>query len=187
MRQKNSSINLDKVKYRRRRKNSGFSSMYIISWWVYEGEILYLRLSLNQGLLDRDWSLIIGLYFFTSGFWPRVRARALRAPVYLSSLPRQPGRCAPPRPSQLRCFLFDSKLNKIYKIRAARVKSFPEINCFPSGSNLSRPRHRHFSFHWTTGSLKYEVPPAAIFWWQNYVYVPVRQYGLTFFVLSFFI
>ena len=33
----------------------------------------------------------------TSGFWPRVRARALRAPVFLGSLLR---------PSQLRCFLF---------------------------------------------------------------------------------
>jgi hypothetical protein len=37
-----------------------------------------------------------------------VRARALRAPVFLGSLPRQTGRCAPPPgPSQLRCFLFD--------------------------------------------------------------------------------
>ncbi len=37
-----------------------------------------------------------------------MRARALRAPVFLSSLPPQTGRCAPlPRPSQLRCFLFD--------------------------------------------------------------------------------
>ncbi len=34
----------------------------------------------------------------TSGFWPRVRARALRAPVFLSSLPPQTGRCAPPLP-----------------------------------------------------------------------------------------
>ncbi len=33
---------------------------------------------------------------FTSGFLPRVRARALRAPVFLSSLPPQMGRCAPP-------------------------------------------------------------------------------------------
>jgi hypothetical protein len=36
-----------------------------------------------------------------------VRARALRAPVLLSSLPRKTGRCAPTRPSQLRCFSFD--------------------------------------------------------------------------------
>ena len=34
----------------------------------------------------------------TSGFWPRVRARALRAPVFLSSLPPQTGRCVPPLP-----------------------------------------------------------------------------------------
>jgi hypothetical protein len=44
----------------------------------------------------------------TSGFWPRVRARALRAPVIFRSLPHQTGRCAPPpRPLQLRCLLFD--------------------------------------------------------------------------------
>ncbi len=52
-------------------------------------------------------------------FWPRVRARALRAPVFLSSLPPQKGRCAPPphRPSQLRCFLFDlPKYIKIHKV-----------------------------------------------------------------------
>jgi hypothetical protein len=41
-------------------------------------------------------------YIRTSGFWPRVRARALRAPVFLGSLKRQNGRCAPP-PSQLPC------------------------------------------------------------------------------------
>jgi hypothetical protein len=44
------------------------------------------------------------IIFHTSGFWPRVRARALRAPVFLGSLTCQTGRCAPPpRPSQLRC------------------------------------------------------------------------------------
>ncbi len=43
----------------------------------------------------------------TSGFWPHVRACALRAPIFLGSLPRPTGRCVPPpRPSQLRCFLF---------------------------------------------------------------------------------
>jgi hypothetical protein len=35
-------------------------------------------------------------YLYTSGFWPRVRARALRAPVFLGHMPRQTGRCAPP-------------------------------------------------------------------------------------------
>ncbi len=47
-------------------------------------------------------------YKKTSGFWPRVRARALRAPVFLSSLAPETGRCAPPPPTQLRCFLFDT-------------------------------------------------------------------------------
>jgi hypothetical protein len=75
----------------------------------------------------------------TSGFWPRVRARALRAPVFFSSLPRQPGRCAPrPRPPQLRCF---SKIYKIYRTWAAHVKGF----FFP-------PDHR------LTEAMKYEVP-----------------------------
>ncbi len=37
-----------------------------------------------------------------------MRARALCAPVFLSSLPPQTGRCAPPTcPPQLRCFSFD--------------------------------------------------------------------------------
>ncbi len=35
-------------------------------------------------------------YLVTSGFWPRVRARALRAPVVLGLLTCQTGRCAPP-------------------------------------------------------------------------------------------
>ncbi len=53
-----------------------------------------------QALVERGWER-------WCGFWPRVRARAQRAPVFLGSLPRQSGRCAPPCPSQLRCFLFD--------------------------------------------------------------------------------
>jgi hypothetical protein len=38
---------------------------------------------------------LLTLVFTTSRFWPRVRARALRAPVFLGALPRQTGRCAP--------------------------------------------------------------------------------------------
>ncbi len=46
-----------------------------------------------------------------------MRARALRAPVFLSSLPLQTRRCAPPpRPLQLRCFLLDLQIYKIYKV-----------------------------------------------------------------------
>ncbi len=38
------------------------------------------------------------MVFYTSGFWPRVRARALRAPVFLGALPRPTGHCEPPPP-----------------------------------------------------------------------------------------
>ncbi len=49
-------------------------------------------------------------YCITSGFWPRVRARALRAPVFLGSLIRQMGRCGPPpSSSQLCCSLKNKK------------------------------------------------------------------------------
>jgi hypothetical protein len=65
---------------------------------------MYSRFAFNCSLLYTH------KYLVTSRFWPRVRARALRAPVFLGSLPRPTGRCAPPpRPSQLRCFLFDPK------------------------------------------------------------------------------
>ncbi len=37
-------------------------------------------------------------YATASGFWPRVRARALRAPVFLSYLTHKQGRCASPPP-----------------------------------------------------------------------------------------
>jgi hypothetical protein len=55
------------------------------------------------GFLNPEKSMV---FFKTSGFWPRVRARAVRAPVFLGSLKCQTGRCAPPRPAQLRCFIF---------------------------------------------------------------------------------
>ena len=37
------------------------------------------------------------LLSYTSGFWPRVRARALRATVFLGSLKPQMGAARPPR------------------------------------------------------------------------------------------
>ncbi len=81
----------------------------------------------------------------TSRFWPRVRARALRAPVFLVSLTRHMGRCAPPPPIAASLLLIQPpKINKIYQTRAARVKGFPEIKCFPSGSNLDFPRQGFF-------------------------------------------
>jgi hypothetical protein len=40
--------------------------------------------------------LTAGVVLMTSGFWPRVRARALRSPVFLGLLTCQTGSCAPP-------------------------------------------------------------------------------------------
>ncbi len=59
-----------------------------------------------------------GLTCITSGFWPRVRARALRAPVFFRLINMQNGALRAPRPSQLRCFLFT-----------------PQSPNFPSGPN----------------------------------------------------
>ncbi len=70
----------------------------------------------------------------TSGFWPRVRARALRAPVFLGSLPRPTGRCAPLRPSQLRCSP-QTKKNYFQKQNVslqAQTRATRGI-CFPTG------------------------------------------------------
>jgi hypothetical protein len=52
------------------------------------------------------------------------------------------------------------KFNKNYRTRAARVKGFSEIKCFPSDSNLSRPR----AFFLSTGSqmLWYMRSPATL-------------------------
>jgi hypothetical protein len=71
-------------------------------------------------------SFPIGSYFKTSGFWPRVRARALRAPVFLSLLLPQTGALRAPSPSPIALlFLFDpQKYIKIYRTWAAYVKGF---------------------------------------------------------------
>ena len=75
-----------------------------------------------------DRQRILDEYMINSGFWPRVRACALRAPVFLSSLPPQTGRCAPPPcTSQARRFAAFHSTPKIYKIYptwAAHVKGF---------------------------------------------------------------
>jgi hypothetical protein len=55
--------------------------------------------------------LQIQYYISTSGFWPRVRARALRAPVILISLPSQTGRCAPPAYRSFAAFIYPPKLS----------------------------------------------------------------------------
>ncbi len=43
----------------------------------------------------------------TSGFWPRLRARALRAPSFWAHCHANRALRPPPRPTQLRCFSFD--------------------------------------------------------------------------------
>ncbi len=62
-----------------------------------------------------------------------MRVRALRPPVFLGSLTRKTVRCAPPRPSQLRCSLKNKK-------------NSPETKCFPSGPNSGR--QGRIPFHW---------------------------------------
>jgi hypothetical protein len=85
------------------------------------------------------------LIFKTSGFWPRVRARALRSPVFLGSLPRQTGRYAP----------------LISAHRSFAASYLTPKNLFYL-LNLGRPRQGLFSFHRTTEAMKCEVhlPPA---------------------------
>ncbi len=61
-----------------------------------------------------------------------MRARALRAPVFLDSLPHPTGRCAPPRPSQLRC---SPKINKIYRTLSLAPRPLPHRSfADPSGN-----------------------------------------------------
>jgi hypothetical protein len=76
----------------------------------------------------------------TSGFWPRVRARALHPPVFWGLLPRKTGRCAPP-PHAHRSFAASysipkNRYKKKYQTRSAHVMGFSEIKCFPSGWSL---------------------------------------------------
>ncbi len=126
------------------------------------------------------------------------RARPCAACTCLFGLINTPhGALRAPPPALL--LIQPSKIKKISRTWAARVKGFPEIKCFPSGSNLDLPRQGLYSF-WTTEALKYEVscpPPRpsqlrwffpAIFWGQNYV--PVRLFihiFLSFSSLSYYL
>jgi hypothetical protein len=106
--------------------------------------------------------------------WPRVRVRALRALVFLASLTRKTGRCAPPPALAAPLLLIrPPKIFTIYRTWAAHVKSF----------------------HWTTEAMNMRSPaPAppiaaslifpAIFLRSNYV--PMRTYALIFSVFSVF-
>ena len=73
-----------------------------------------------------------------------MRARALRAPVFLSSLPPQTGRCAPPPcPSQLRCFSFDPQ---------------KYIKSIQLGQPTSKAFFTPLDHMQTAEAMKYEVP-----------------------------
>jgi hypothetical protein len=64
-------------------------------------------------------------YYFTSGFCPRVRARALRAPAFLGALLRLTGRCAPlPTIAASLLLIQPPKIYHIYPTWAAHVKDF---------------------------------------------------------------
>ncbi len=78
-----------------------------------------------------------------------MRARALLAPVFLSSLPPQTGRCAPPRPSQLRCFLFD--LQKYIK----STKYLRSILC--TGATICPNFCRFFLFYIVFWSFLFDI------------------------------
>ncbi len=80
------------------------------------------------GRRGRQWNNRIS---YTSVFWPRVRARALRAPVFWNSLPCQTGAARPTRPSQLHCFLFDPKnKKKSIELGPPTWRAFQKINAF---------------------------------------------------------
>jgi hypothetical protein len=80
-------------------------------------------------------------HFITSGFWPRVRARALRVPVILGALPRQTGRCAPPAH---RSFAASYSSAKIINLLFPETKASFRPELGPPGSNVFPLDHRGF-------------------------------------------
>jgi hypothetical protein len=96
-----------------------------------------------------------------------VRARALRAPVFLISLPPQTGAARPaPHPSQLRCFLFiPQKQNDSLqaRIRAARGV-YLSTGTAPLKYNVPLPRPQpcsaHCSFACSICRIIYRKDPA---------------------------
>ncbi len=132
---------------------------------------------LQKGIFSSLNGFHLTLLFITSWFWPRVRARALRAPVFLSSLPRQTGRCAPPLPAH-RSFAVSYLTPKKY------IKFI----------QLGPPTSRTFFFPPYRRGYEVPCPPVppiaallilqAIFWGQKYI--PVRPYEQIFSVFLFF-
>ncbi len=73
------------------------------------------------------------LFYSTSGFWPRVRARALRAPVF-GGIATPNGRCAPP-PIAASLLHVHRPKNVLFPETKASFR--PELG--PPGSNIPRP------------------------------------------------
>ena len=103
-------------------------------------------------------------YSYTSGIWPRVRARALRAPVFLISLPPQTGAARPLPIHGSFAASYSSPRNKMIPFR-------PEVGppgayifpldtvvkiIFPAHPPPPRPTHRTLLSY--TAPLKYNVP-----------------------------
>jgi hypothetical protein len=99
-------------------------------------------------------------YRWTSGFWPRVRARALRAPAKLGLLTCQTGRCAPLAHGSFAASYTSPKNNYFQKQIASLLA---QTRALPIAASLIL---------------------SAIFWGQN---VLVRPYALTFLGFSFFV
>jgi hypothetical protein len=115
----------------------------------------------------------------TSGFLPRVRARALRAPVFLGSLPRQKGHCAPP--THRSCAAFSSysknKNNLPYSGRLCeRPFSFNSTTEAREYTELlsSRP-------HWVPlpPQLQKSVAPPFVFQGGRHTHIRMRGWGGT--------
>ncbi len=103
----------------------------------------------------------------TSGSWPRVRARALHAPVFLGSLLLQTGRCAPSTPIAASLLLIrPPKILTIYRTLAAHGKGF----------FLSLPPPRPSQLRWS-------------FWqyfWGQAILLFSKVFGYFLFVILFF-
>ncbi len=69
-----------------------------------------------------------------------MRARALRAPVFLGSLPRQTERCAPPTHRSFAAFSSYSKIKIIYLTRAACVKGLFLSTLLPRPESMQSAR-----------------------------------------------
>ncbi len=100
-----------------------------------------------------------GSLFVTSGFWPRVRARALHAPVFWGLLPRKTGRCAPP-PHVHRSF--------------AASYSIPKNRYKKKISNSGRPRDGLFRNKMLSFRLELRPPES----WDSFFPLYHRSYEI---------